>query len=285
MKNILVLTDFSYSAFNAARYAVMLAGTFNSCRIILYNSFVFIPITSEGALPGAMDITAFEEESMSRLKEVEISLAPFQKYGTVIELRSNQEPLAAGADEIARQESVDITIAGSKGRSVTGDLLFGSNTVRLLNEFNLPLLIVPPKAIFEPIMSAVFACELNNVEKIPVEAIRMFLRELQCKLHILNVEAHEADQLNTDQILQLDKLHHLMDDNHPEYHYTNDTDVSEGIRQFCEKHQPGLLIVIHKRHGFFHKLLHSSITRKMAADTAVPMIVLKEVSGKTQEYD
>ncbi|HEY0669066.1 MAG TPA: universal stress protein [Sphingobacteriaceae bacterium] len=278
MKKILVLTDFSYSSFNAARYAVMLAGTFNSCRIILYNSFVYIPITSEGALPGAMDVTAFEEESMSRLRDVEISLAPFQKFGTSIECRTDQRPLVKAAEEMVRNESVDLTVAGSKGRSVPGDLFFGSNTVNLINHFHMPLLIIPPKAIYEPVMSAVFACELNQVEKIPVNTIRTFIRELQCKLFILNIDKHSEDQLNTDQILQMSKLHELMDDTHPEYHYTNNRNIDEGISQFCEKHQAGVLILIHKKYGFLHKLLHSSITRKMATHAAIPLLVLKETS-------
>lgn len=278
MKKILVLTDFSYSAFNAARYAVMLAGTFNSCRVILYNSFVFIPITSEGALPGAMDISAFEEESMSRLRDVEISLSPFQKFGTVIECRTDQLPLTEGAEQIARQERVDLTVMGSKGRTVTGDFLFGGNTINMINHFNLPLFIVPPKAIYEPVTSAVFACELKEVDNIPVDVIRTFIRELKCKLYILNIDPHKEDRLDTDQILEMEKLHHLMDETQPEYHYTNNEDIDEGIRQFCEKQHAGILILIHKKHGFFHKLIHSSITRKMAMHTAIPLVVLKDVT-------
>lgn len=278
MKKILVLTDFSYSSFNAARYAVMLAGTFNNCRVILYNSFVFIPITTEGLLPGAMDVSAFEDESMSRLRDVEISLAPFQRFGTAIECRTDQRPLVTAAEEIARDEGVDLTVVGSKGRSVPGDLLFGSNTINLINGFHQPLLIIPPKAIYEPVFNAVFACELNGVERIPVSAIRTFIREFKSKLYILNIDTHKQDLLDTDQILQLEKLHELMDDTHPEYHYTNNKNIDEGINEFCEKHQAGVLILIHKQHGFLHKLLHSSVARKMAMHSAIPFIVLKEAS-------
>jgi len=269
MKTVLVLIDFSYSAFNAARYAVMLAGNSVNCRVILYHSIVRIPVVSDGLLSIHLDV------SMNKLEDVEISLEPYKKPDTIIECRTDQQELIYAVASIINDESVDLIVAGGKGKSA-GQFLLGSNLIDLISEVTSPLLVIPSEAIYEPVQAAIFACDLGEVEKIPVTDIRRFIHYLQCKLYILNVDQHERERVDIEKLIQQKKLHELMDAEHPEYHYTNNKKIEGGILRFCNLYEATLLIVVHKKHGFLHNIIHKSIAKKLAVDTSIPMLILSE---------
>lgn len=278
MKNFLVLTDFSFSSFNAARYAAMLAGTFETSRVILYHSFATVPVTTGELFPDPLYVDACGEESMNRLRDLEVALQPFLQSGTRIACRTDKFPLLYAAEEIARNEHVDLVVVGSKGHSAGARLLFGSNAINLITQLPFPLLVVPPDAIYEPVQLAVFSCELKDVKSMPIDSIRSIVRDLRCKLCILNVDPHTQEHADIDQILQQEKLHELMDELKPEYHYTNNPDIEEGIMQFAKDYQAGLVIVIYKKHGFFHNLFQASTAKKLVMHTTIPLLVLKEES-------
>ncbi|MBC7913670.1 MAG: hypothetical protein H7Y07_06065, partial [Pyrinomonadaceae bacterium] len=75
MENILVLTDFSYNAFNAAKYAVSLANQLNTSRVTLYHSFI---TASTDVLPAfASEVKDPWIQTIERLYELKSSLEFF----------------------------------------------------------------------------------------------------------------------------------------------------------------------------------------------------------------
>ena len=113
MKNILVFTDFSYSSFNAVRYAALLAHSFGESKIILYHSYALNP-TSEGYLPYPVDLEALKAESLTKLQDLELAIQPFFSANTTLELQTDDHLLLASNNLSAR---IDLAVIGSKGQS------------------------------------------------------------------------------------------------------------------------------------------------------------------------
>lgn len=277
MKNILVFTDFSYSSFNAVRYAALLAHSFGESKIILYHSYALNP-TSEGYLPYPVDLEALRAESLTKLQDLELAIQPFFSANTTLELQTDDHLLLASNNLSTR---IDLAVIGSKGQSNVAQLLYGSNAVNLIKNLPFPLLVIPSEVVFEPIKQVVLACELKDVEKIPVGQIIDFIKSIEAKLYVLNINPDEVERADTEVILQQTKLHQLLEELNPDYQYTNDENIAENMENFVLNNNMNLLIMIHKKHGFFHQLFHGSLTKKIAAHGKTPLLVLKEIETKS----
>ena len=78
MKNILVPTDFSATAKNAAFYALKLAEQLNVKKLVLYHSYE-IPVTIDPMVPGIqmLDIESIKEGSEKALEKFTLELKAF----------------------------------------------------------------------------------------------------------------------------------------------------------------------------------------------------------------
>lgn len=277
MNTLLVLVDHSYSAFNAARYALSFAGSFDNCKVILYNSFNYLADSASEKAYVSAGLESLKEQSIEQMADLEISLEPFRKPGTLIETIVDDRQLALAVSEISRDRKVDLTIAGSKNRSPAGMLLIGSRITDLFKDFESPILVIPSTYIYEPVMCAVLATDLENVEKLPQSLINKFITDYRCRLLVLNVNPREEEHRAAEQIQSIGKLHRLLEPNRPDYHYTSHHDVSEEIRIFSEEQHAGLIIIIHKEHSFLHKLFNRSVEKEMAMHSHVPVLILSEL--------
>lgn len=275
MKTILVLTDYSYSSFNAARYALAFAGAFEASKVLLYNSYN--PAESADELStNESGLKSVKDAYSARMADLQISLEPFAKRGTRIECFTDSRPLALGVSGICSTFKVDLVIAGGKNRSAMGMLLIGSRIMDVVNKVDIPFLVIPSAYIYEPVMCAVLATDLEDFERLPRTLINRMINDYRCKLKILNVNSHQYEHAATEKILAIGRLHDLMDENHPDYHYTRSSDISKGIREFCSQQHAGLLIVVHKEHGLIHRLFYRSLEREMAMHSDVPVLIVKQ---------
>lgn len=275
MKTILILTDYSFSAFNAARYALGFAGTFDSCTVILYNSYNYLSRSAGELAYISAGFDSLKIENKERMEDLQETLEPFQSATTLLLAISDERELHDAVMEISRDHHVDMIVAGSKNRSSLGMLLVGSRVLDLINKIDMPLLVIPSSYIYEPVMCAVLATDLEEVQKLPATLISKFTMAYRCKLLVLNVSPQAAG-IDSDEINEIEKLHELFDSNHAEYHYVNDGDISKTIRDFCDEQFAGLMILIHKEHSFIHKLFYKSIESEISIHSNIPVLFLHQ---------
>lgn len=274
LKNILVLTDFSDAAVNAARYAAAFATRVEAGNIIIYHS-TSLPLATD--IPFEITSVAIDDQQdiktkLDRLKDEMISLVSSE---ITVGTRRDERVLISAVNMLAEQLQLGLVVMGTTGRSNLKEILIGSNTTTIARESRIPLLIVPAGAQFEEIERVVFACDLKKVsETTPVEAIKTVIATLNAKLLILNV-GHDQD-FNPDMIKELTDLHGLWGDEQPEYHYTRHEDLVTGIMDFAIKEKAQLVITVPKQYGFFEELFHRGLTKRLAYHTHLPLLLFKE---------
>lgn len=273
--NILVLTDFSPAATNAAKYAAAMARSFNSINIVLYHS-MSVPLTTEIPLQTPPPAVDFQQETLSKLEKLKNEILPLTGGGTTVTVRTDERPLLAAVNMLAEQQQLGLVIMGITGKGNLERVFIGSNTITVAKECKVPLLIVPANAVFEKIERVVFACDLKKVsETTPTQAIRTLIHKLDAKLYILNV-ARDGASFNPATINELAALHRLWDEEHPEYHYTDNDDLVQGIMDFTKEHQIQLLVTVPREYGFFEGIFHRSMTEKLAYHTHLPLLLFRE---------
>ena len=151
MKNIIVATDFSSSALNAAKYAVELAQLIKA-DILLFNVFELIPHYNEIVIDtnvddlkkvSEADMESFKQELL-KLTNTNINISTEVRIGKFLD----------EVNEICKSIKPYLLIMGSQGKTAVERLIFGGHTGNMLNKCNWPLLTVPLTANFSALQTA-----------------------------------------------------------------------------------------------------------------------------------
>lgn len=275
MNAILVTTDFSPTALNAAKYAIRLSEALDVEQLIIYHSYDITPVVSD--IPTLESDRRFAHEgSITALENLETQLRQYATHDINMKLVSNELPLLIGVEQLIDEQPIDLVVAGASGKSNLEKFMIGSNAVSLADSCPAPLLIVPKEVEFKKIDKIVFACDLKKVSRrTPVDQIASLLQSLNAKLLVLNV-AKEGKQVSSDTIAEQYDLHHLLGDLNPTYYYTEGIDIADEIANFAEDEGAGLIISVPKAYGFFDRLFRRSVSKRLIKEAETPLLLLKE---------
>ena len=275
MKTIIVPTDFSETAYNAARYAIGLAGQTGATRIVLYHAYeLIVPIPD---LPTAVPIVNMDDlraSSMEGLRNMQTQLKPMVPAHITLDIRADNHLLAANIDQVCREELADVVIMGITGGSQLEEILVGSNTVDVVKTSAYPVIVVPTESSFKPVKKVVFACDLRKVAKTTRrEPLLRFLDIFKPELHVVNIQKEGREHIRPEENQELDNMLH---DYNPQYHFIDRPNVPEAVTDFAQGLQADLLLIIPKKHGLFDSIFKRSNTSRIAFQTHVPLLSIHE---------
>ena len=277
MKTIIVPTDFSATAYNAARYALELAGQLGTTRILLYNAYeLIVPIPDLPTSMPVVDPAELQESSLKGLEKMKEDLDAFVPAGAVLDIRAENNLLAANIDDIAKEEMADVIIMGITGGGQMEEILIGSNTIDVVKHTSFPVIIVPGAVKFKPVNKILFACDFKKIgTNTPIAPLKKLLDIFQAELHVLNID-REGKGLGADIPLESLLLDTLLTGYHPVYHFIDHDNIVEGIMDFADKIEADLILTIPRKHGLFEGLFRRSRTAKLAFHTHIPMLAIHE---------
>jgi len=275
MKTILVPTDFSSTAKNAAMYAINFAKQLKYERIILYNAYQ-APLTTDPdiAMINTVDITELEKSSKTNLENFKMLLKPYCDASVTLDIITEYGAVTYEINEICKSNEVDFIVMGVTGVGKVEETLIGSFAIDVARRSEVPVIIVPPDATFTKIEEVMFACDFSKVvETTPVESIKKLLDASEAKLFVVNID-HNNKRFNSDTPFESLMLDTLLYDYKPEYRFIDDPDFVEGINKAALDKQVDLIITIPKKMGWFEGLFKKSRTKMLAYHSHVPLMVV-----------
>lgn len=277
MQTLLLPTDFSATAKNAAMYALKLAEQLGIEKIVLYHSYE-IPVTIDPMAPGIqmLEIDSLKEDSAKSLERFRLELMPFVKNDIAIENFNEYGALSEGLDEVCNAVKADLVVMGITGGGILEEALIGSNTLSVAKHTHVPVIIIPAAATFTPIEEVMLTSDFDKEERnVPVEAVRKIINETGAKLFVFAID-EEADEYIPEKEGEEYALHSMLFDLKPEFHFSANTNFTEAVNDFAAEYQVDLIITIAKKHGFFGSLFSESHTKKLAFHSRVPVMVIHE---------
>jgi nucleotide-binding universal stress UspA family protein len=276
MKTILVPIDFSATATNASNYALALAKQYGINRIVLYNAYQ-APVSVDPMVPTVqlLDIDLMKKSSQEGLNQAKAALELLNSGNIQIDTFSEYNILTGGINELCAAVSADLVVMGITGGGAVTETLIGSNAVSVSQHSKLPVIIVPPNAVFEKINKLVLACDFEQVEETtPMKPLTQLLEITGAELHVLHVNTpskHVIDHSFENMILD-----RLLKEFSPTYHFIENESFTAGINLFSEKNKIDLIITMPKKHGFFDSLFKKSHTKKLAFHSHLPLMVMHD---------
>jgi nucleotide-binding universal stress UspA family protein len=270
MKTILMATDFSPAALNAANYAAGLAKAMDAQLMFLhvYQDPVLYPevvidYTAADALQDAQDNMQNLVQSLSNGPTNNGNAVSIITRGVFFE----------ELEKTCRLKTPDVVIMGSQGTTASERFIFGGHAVHAMKQLRWPLITVPPNALFSGVKKMGLACDLEDViETIPTDEIRTLVTVFKATLDILNIG--KKDKFSPEVVYEAEILLKILHDLHPAYHFLSDENIDKGITDFAEKNSLDLLIIIPKSHSLIDTLMHTGITKQLVLHCQVPVMAL-----------
>lgn len=277
MNTILVPTDFSPAARNAATYAINLAKQLKSKKIIFYNAYQTPLVTDANmAIVDAIDIEELKKASEESLETFKLTLKAFCDKELELETLSEYGTLTLDINDVCDSHQVDIIVMGVTGTGKVAESLIGSFAVDVSRKAKVPVIIVPPDATYTDIKEIMLGCDFSKVvETTPVGAIKKILDETKAKLFVVNID-YKNKHFTAETPFESLMLDTLLHGYNPEYHFLDNEDFIQGINQFALDKQVDLIITIPKKTGWFDSLFHKSHTKALAFHSHVPLMVVHE---------
>ena len=279
MQSIVVPTDFSPTAYNAAQYAIGLASQLQASKIILYNAYQqYIPedpmvmgvVTQDPA-----ELKTISEEGLSHmLQALEEKTVEFSQ----VECVSDYNTITNGVLEVCKKYKAALIVMGITGASGKLDeVVIGSNALDVSRRSDIPVIIVPSNAAFTPLKKILLACDFKKVvETTPITPVKEILDVTHAELHVLHIEADGHD-FKPDTPFESLMLDELLRGYNPQYHFEKDHHhFTDAINKFATGNQIDLIILIPKKHGFFEGIFKSSHTKALAFHSHIPLMTIHE---------
>lgn len=279
MTTILIPTDFSATAKNAALYAIGLAKQVGATKLVLYNAYeaVVPSISIDPTVPSIMpvDLETYKNISETGLTTFAAEINDASDKTITIEQLCNLNTLVNGISEAITTTGAELVVMGITGGNALEENLIGSNTVDVAKAITVPMIIVPPNAAFKTIEEITLAVDLKGVANTaPITALTKLIDVLKAKFFVLHV--NDSDDDGSDKETQVRALNSLLKSQNPQYFFVNNISFIDGINDFVDSKKVDLLVTIPKKHGWFETMFKRSHTKLLAFHSHVPLMVVHD---------
>lgn len=286
MKTILVLTDFSSAANNAACYALQLAKIMKA-NIKLCHAFkvaaeepvaahVIWPLENYNSVKSEteQELRFFAEqllwknESATNSSDFKPLITYTAEVGSITEIARN----------LVNEEKLPLVVMGTTGTSGLTHFIMGSNCRDMIEKGDFPLLLIPAGYKLGTIRKIAFATDLTpgdiNVIHSLSEIASVFNAEILIS-HITNEKfdnsehQHKIDLFLNDVTCKVN-YHKIY------YRPIKDRNVNSGLEWLTEHGQLDMLAVVHRQHNLFPWMPKKSHTQKLAKQIELPLLVFPD---------
>ena len=270
MKTIVVATDFSPVALNAARYATEMAMSINAEILLLH--VCQLPVTY-GEAPAVINEGDMIQDAEKDLYQLSQQLSIKTNNKITISTEVSWGLFLHELKNVCERVNPYAVIMGCQGTTAADHLLQGSHAVQAVKHLSWPVITVPPGAGFSTIKKIALACDFNRVaDTIPLDEIKILVHDFNATLYVLNTGNQISfDSGIMDEFAVLKKMLTGLD---PVYEFIAGENIDEGILDYAEKNNIGLLLVLPKRRNLLDNIFHKSHTKNMVLHSHVPVMVL-----------
>jgi nucleotide-binding universal stress UspA family protein len=261
MQRVIIPVDFSDTALNAARFVGrMLSGKKNALAILYHNY--------KDPQDHEMCINYLESLKMELLHKGDAAVECVTEMGG--ELIDNLARLA-------KTMNASLIAMGITGRTAMGQKLIGSNTLKMVDNSIIPVMIIPSDASFNGMNNVAFASDFKDVERTtPAAFINSVLDMFNPRLHIVNVDPEHYVSLTDERKQEKAKLQELFSQHKPEFYFIGMNDFYDAIDAFVKDYNIDMLVTVPRHHPNSNNLFKSTHTKRLAYHSNIPLMAAHE---------
>lgn len=275
MKNILLPTDFSKNSKNAIKYALKFFEG-EKCTFHVLNSQKPSGYITADVLYGAPGTSVYEGILNDNKKELEKTVQYCQSISEGEDFtfipKIDFDNIVDAVNQAVALNNIELIIMGSNGATGAAEVIFGSNTLKIIRNVDSPVLIVPEAYTFEKINAILLSLNYQyDVANKSFNIISEILKKNNASLKILEIEEEDMELSS-----QRNHTEEVFKEIGFERYSIKNIPASMAINAFEQLIPVQLHALIVERKSFFDRFIFGSETSKINYGSLVPLLVLHE---------
>jgi len=274
MKKILLPIDFSRHSEYASKIASKIALKNNSEIHLIH--MIELP---SGFSDMASGVNISIPESMLYIKKIKDNILDykstyFAKNNNVHHAIRFQNPYE-GIRDYSKKINADLIIMGSKGHTALEEILFGSNTEKVVRNSEIPVIVSKRDSDDFRLKKLVFASTFENDEIKAFEGFLNFASKFKSKIYLLKINTPEKFENTTDSIKKITAFVEKYNLENYSIKVYNDKSVQNGILNFSNENNIDLVsLATHGRSGL-SRFFNGSVSLDLFKNVLNPLLNLK----------
>ncbi len=292
MKTILILTDLSGNAAQAAKTAVMLGGALNT-NLLLYNTQSVLPVSSyyadyAGGPWVIDDFTKSENESNEKMQHLSECLQALiakmnpQLRKPVVHYEVGEGSLAENISTVVDQKNIAMIVMGASSDAAFEHILNGSDSHAIIDHARCPILVVPQYADLKNFKKVIFATDFGEADIKGIHYLFEIGNLLNLQIEIVHISLYgekdssviEKKQEFLKQVSRLRYANVMFND-------VKGRNIVGSLNDLCEEENADVLALVHYQHNFLKRLLGHSTTKDALLNQNIPLLIFPSKMEKS----
>lgn len=284
MKKILFLTDFSEVAENAFIYALSVAERIKAEVHILHVTHIIETEDPEEQMRVHPLATFYNKrlekdewhDFKAEAQRLEVIAQENNKMDIPVAFHFEKGYFEEIVDLYIEEKNIDVVVMGTSGANTVDKKLFGSNTERLINYLDIPLLAIPEHAVYTEVRNFTLAVMLKENEHTMANRIAGNVLQSGACLKCVYVagtptEAEKAQQKRESWLKKI---------NIPEIplEIIINNNVENGLKAFMSRNKTDVLVIIHRNLSFMQRLFRVSYSKRLLLNSRTALLIYKNNS-------
>lgn len=273
MKNILLPTDFSENSKNAIQFAMHFFEG-ETCTFYILNSQKPSGYITADVLYGAPGTSIYEgilKDNKKELKKMHqfcesISIGENFTFHSKLDFDS----IVDAVTQAIVLYNIDLIIMGTNGATGAAEVIFGSNTLKIIRNVECPIIVVPQGFTFEKIQTVLLSLNYQyNVAEKSLNIISEIVKKHNASLKILQIEEE-----NIELAVQRNKTEEVFKEIGFERYSLKNIPASIAINTFEQLIPVQLHVMVVENKSFLDRFIFGSDTSKISYGSKIPILVL-----------
>lgn len=274
MKHILLLTDYSTIALNAIHYALQLFQkhkcTFYLCHIKKAKSYISDDLIS--GTSASIYESLITNEKMKLEAIIEGLKSMYSNDSHQFQATVDYDSFLDSIKQNISNYNIDFIVMGSNGASNAAESIFGSNTLKVIRNIDIPTLIIPENYTYSPLQDILLPLDTYD----PSEG-QLFMRFLEftkpynSTLHVLRITDNK-DTPETN-LKEHENLKRLITDTDFKYHYIKNVPFHFSVNNYIQTRHIDLMVLFEQTESFFERFFFGSPTTRLSQQLETPLLV------------
>ncbi|SKB61748.1 universal stress protein [Maribacter arcticus] len=279
MKHILIPTDFSSNANHAISYALNLfkCERTNFYFIHAYADEVYGPFHN-------VNNDTFEKEKQAIGKNCENELSklvnevkertqnPLHHYEAI----TSFEWLVDAVNNFVNIKNIDLMIMGTKGKTASSSITFGSNTVQVFKYVKCPVLAIPDEYEYTQPKKILFPSNyMLPYKRRELKLLDTLSAQFKAQVHSLYIS--DFEDLSLRQLDNKKLLEECLPSAMLSFVMTAVENRAKAIMTYINENDMDLLVMVNSRHSFLEDMLYRSTIDEIGLTPTVPFLVMQNL--------
>jgi nucleotide-binding universal stress UspA family protein len=271
MKTILVPTDFSTCAENAAVFAVELNKKFGG-KVVLFHSYTVPIYATEVPMPVPSEYE-MKKDAVKALNQLRSKLS-INYPDTDFHCKTDNGFAENKIVQMEKEVKANYVVMGTRGAGGLRELLVGSNTAAVISSSVCPVIAVPENAKCKGLDKIVFAANYAEGDFRNAFEVVSLAREFNAEVILLHIEEDATYKAFDFSQLESFRIRIQRESNYPKIsaRLLEDKDILDGLNRYIEEVNAGLLAVTMRHRSFMQRLFSRSLTKRLAYHTHIPLM-------------